>query len=184
MSSVRLLVLGVMRNRQPTHGYAVRQELLSWRADTWTNVKPGSIYHALKQLTKEGRLRSLGTEGSAHGPGRTLFELTELGENEFRALMDEALVSVDMDEVGAALAFMSAFPREHVIEKLRVQQARSRAVRDELLAMTDDYPGREEPPHFPDLLELWSSVFDNLTGWVSGVLQRLEAGEYRMVDDR
>src|SRR5690606_27723982 len=99
MSTVRLLVLGVMRRQQPTHGYAVRQELLSWRADTWTNVKPGSIYHALKQLTQEGKLRALGTEGSSHGPGRTIFELTAAGEDEFRTLMDAALVSIDMEEL-------------------------------------------------------------------------------------
>ncbi|ONM50133.1 PadR family transcriptional regulator [Nocardia donostiensis] len=183
MSSVRLLVLGVMRTRQPIHGYAVRQELLSWRADTWTNVKPGSIYHALKQLTQEGKLRALGTEGSTQGPGRTLFELTETGEAEFRTLMDEALVSIDMEEFGAALAFMDALPREHVIEKLREQQTRTRAVHDELLAMIGDFPGRYDPPHATDLLELWSSVFANFADWTSGVLGRLEAGEYRMADD-
>ncbi|MFI6166638.1 PadR family transcriptional regulator [Nocardia sp. NPDC051052] len=181
MSVVRLLVLGVMRLRQPTYGYAVRRELLSWRAETWTNVKPGSIYHALKQLTQEGKLTAYGTEGSTEGPGRTLFNLTEEGEVEFRKLMDEALVSIDMEELGAGIAFMDALPRAHVIEKLREQRRRSDEVRTSLLAMIPDFPGgRAEPPHTTDLLELWSSVFGNLAGWTEGLLERLEAGEYRM----
>lgn len=180
MSTVRLLVLGVMRLHQPTYGYAVRRELLSWRAETWTNVRPGSIYHALKQLTQEGKVSALGTEGSSQGPGRTLFELTEAGEAEFRTLMDEALVSVDMEQLGAGIAFMDALPRAHVIEKLREQHRNATAVRDDLVAMIPSFPGRYEPPHTTDLLELWSGVFDNLSQWTGGVLERLEAGEYRM----
>ncbi|MEV0296302.1 PadR family transcriptional regulator [Nocardia sp. NPDC050710] len=182
MSAVRLLVLGVIRKKQSAHGYAVRSELLSWRAETWTNVKPGSIYHALKQLTAEGKLSTYGTESSDKGPGRTLFALTEAGESEFRALMDAALVSVDMEELGAGIAFMDALPRAHVIEKLREQRRNSAAIRDELLAMIPSFPGRYESPHATDLLELWSGVFDNLSGWTGSVLARLEAGEYRMSD--
>lgn len=183
MSAVRLLVLGVTRRHQPTHGYAVRRELLSWRADTWTNVQPGSIYHAIKQLTQEGKLHTLGTEGGGRGPGRTLFELTPSGEIEFFERLDAALTSVDMEELGAGIAFMDALPRAEVVARLEEQRARSESIRTDLLAMIADYPGRHEPPHFPDLLELWSGVFDNLTGWTSGVLDRLERGEYALSDE-
>ena len=57
MSSTRLLVLGAVRIFQPIHGYDVRRELLSWRVDKWANVAPGSIYNALKTLTKEKFLK-------------------------------------------------------------------------------------------------------------------------------
>jgi len=182
MSVVRLLVLGVLRRQGPAHGYAVRRELLSWRAETWTNAKPGSIYHALKQLNAEGKLREAGTERSEEGPGRTLYELTADGEIEFRTLMDQALVSVDMEELGAAIAFMDALPRAHVIDRLREQQRNAEAVREQLLAMIPEFPGRYEVPHTTDLLELWSGVFANLTGWTGGLLARLEAGEYSLAD--
>ncbi|MFR9749981.1 PadR family transcriptional regulator [Nocardia sp. 004] len=182
MSAVRLLVLGVLRLRQPAHGYAVRKELLSWRAETWTNVKPGSIYHALRQLTQEGKLSASDPQESDRGSGRTLFELTPAGEAEFHRLMDAALISVDMEELGAGIAFMDALPRPYVIEKLREQRRRSEDTRDSLLAMIPNFPGRYEAPHATDLLELWSGVFENLSRWTEGVLSRLEAGEYRMPD--
>ncbi|NNH69235.1 PadR family transcriptional regulator [Nocardia uniformis] len=184
MSAVRLLVLGVVRrHRQPTYGYAVRQELLSWRAETWTNVKPGSIHHALKQLANEGSLRILGTEGSTVGPGRTLFDLTDTGEQEFLRLLETALTSIDMEELGAGIAFMDALPRTRVIELLRQQQHNSSEIRDGLTAMIPEFPSRYEAPYSPDLLELWTGVFANLTSWTGGLLTRLEAGEYRMADD-
>ena len=44
VSATRLLVLGAIRTMQPVHGYIVRRELVSWRLEETTNVKPGSIY--------------------------------------------------------------------------------------------------------------------------------------------
>ncbi|WP_280275043.1 PadR family transcriptional regulator [Nocardia wallacei] len=183
MSAVRLLVLGVIRLHQPTYGYAVRRELLSWRAETWTNVRPGSIYHALKQLTAEDKLRAVRTEDSDQGPGRTLFELTAAGDDEFFASLRAALVSVDMEELGAGIAFMDALPRQQVVDLLTTQQRATAEIRDGLLTMRSEFPSRYDAPYSPDLLELWSGVFDNFTGWTDRLLRRLAAGEYRMADD-
>src|SRR5262245_41094849 len=105
MSVVRLLVLGVVRARGRVHGYAVHRELLSWRIETWTRVRPGSIYHALKQLTREGKLRAAGAEESAEGPDRTLYRLTPAGAAEFRRRLAAALSSFAPEELGAGIAF-------------------------------------------------------------------------------
>ncbi len=61
--TVRLLVLGVVRLLGEAHGYAVHRELMSWRVDTWTAVKPPSIYHAVKQLEREDKLRAVRVGG-------------------------------------------------------------------------------------------------------------------------
>ncbi|NUS45187.1 MAG: PadR family transcriptional regulator [Mycobacteriaceae bacterium] len=183
MSAVRLLVLGVLRAQQPSYGYAVRRELLGWRVETWTDVKAGSIYHALKQLGQEGKVHAIRTEASSAGPGRTLYEVTAAGEAEFFARLEAALVCIDMEELGAGIAFMRALPRARVVELLTEQRARSAETRDGLLAMAPDFPARHETPHSTDLLELWSGVFANLSTWTDGLIARLEAGEYRMADD-
>ncbi|WP_157124352.1 hypothetical protein [Nocardia pseudovaccinii] len=51
-----------------------------------------------------------------------------------------------------------------------------------LISMIPSFPGRCEPPHATDLLELGSCMFDNRSNWTGGILERLEAGEYRMPD--
>lgn len=180
---MRLLVLGVVRAHQPTYGYAVRRELVAWQADTWTDIRPGSIYHALKQLAREEKLRTVGIEGSTQGPGRTLFEITP-GEAEFLALLHKALTSIDMEELGAGIAFMDTLPRASVIELLQQQRRASAEVRDGLLEMIPDYPQRHRTPHSPDLLELWSGAFSNLTDWTGRLIARLQGGEYTMADDQ
>lgn len=183
MSAVRLLVLGVIRLHQPVHGYAVHRELASWRVDTWTNVKPGSVYHALKQLTKEGRLREAGTEASSTGPGRTLYEVTEAGETEFLELLETALVSIEMEELGAGIAFMQTLPRQRVIALLNEQRRSCREVRDSLIDMKSTYTDAYEAPHSRDLLNLWSGSFAAVAAWTDGIVERLEAGEYRMAGE-
>jgi len=178
MPVIRLVVLGVVRMRGQAHGYAVHRELLSWRVETWTTVKPGSIYHALKQLTKEGKLRAAGMEESTEGPGRTLYELTNAGEAEFRHRLDAALSSIQLEELGAGVAFMQALPRQHVLTLLRAQHRRATEISDGLEAMIPAFPHRDEPPHTQDLLALWSGGVAATARWTEQLIRRLEAGEY------
>jgi DNA-binding PadR family transcriptional regulator len=180
---VRLLVLGIVRMHGRAHGYAVHRELLAWRVDTWTRVRPGSIYHALKQTTKEGKLRVVGVEGSSQGPGRTLYELTPEGEAEYRQLLDAALSSIDLTEFGAGVAFMQTLPRQHVIDLLRAQQRRATEISVGLERMMPAFPDRDEPPHVQDLLALWSTGVAATAGWTEALVRRLEEGRYVMADD-
>jgi hypothetical protein len=39
-----MMILGAVKLMQPVHGYDVRRELLSWHADKWAKVQPGSVY--------------------------------------------------------------------------------------------------------------------------------------------
>lgn len=182
MSVVRLLVLGVIRMRGPVHGYAVHRELVAWRVETWTRVKPGSIYHALKQLSKEGLLQDMGTEESTEGPGRTLYSLTPRGEQEFRLRLDAALSSFAMEELGAGIAFMQTLPRAHVLALLRDLHDRAIATVENLERLIPQFPHREEPPHTEDLLTLWSGGVAATAAWTAQLILRLEAGEYAMAD--
>lgn len=56
MSAIRLLVLCAVRQHGRAHGYQIRNDLEYWGAHEWSSAKPGSIYHALKQMAKQGVL--------------------------------------------------------------------------------------------------------------------------------
>jgi DNA-binding PadR family transcriptional regulator len=86
MSATRLLVLGVVRIFQPVHGYFVRRELLSWHVDEWASVNPGSIYNALRTLTREGYLEEVATDAGGR-PARTTYRFTADGETEFFSVL-------------------------------------------------------------------------------------------------
>src|SRR5262249_6904137 len=68
MSTTRMMILGLVQWMEPVHGYDVRRELLSWNADKWAKIQPGSIYHALKKMTDEGLLREVTTEQVGQRP--------------------------------------------------------------------------------------------------------------------
>lgn len=55
-TSTQMLLLGAVGLFGPVNGYQIRRELLSWQVDRWLNVQPGSIYHALTQLSRSGLL--------------------------------------------------------------------------------------------------------------------------------
>jgi DNA-binding PadR family transcriptional regulator len=93
VSVTRLLVLGVVRILQPAHGYAVRRELLSWRADDWAHLNPGSVYNALPSMAKGGFLAEQAdpVQGGSGPATRATYTLTPEGESEFLSLVREAL---------------------------------------------------------------------------------------------
>lgn len=183
MSAIRLLVLGILKTRRRAHGYAVQRELAAWHVDTWTTVRPGSIYHALKQLTKEGKLRSVGTEESAEGPGRTLYEITKAGAAEFNDRLEAALASFDLEQLGAGIAFIHLLPRGKAIALLRDTSRRAEENQHHLDTLVPRFPDRAEPPHMADLLGLWSGALAATAGWTAGLARRLEAGDYVMAGE-
>ena len=101
MSATRLLVLGVVRMHGSAHGYQVRRELLTWSADKWANVAPGSIYHALKKMETENLLEVASTDTHPGGPDRTAYRLTPDGETEFQLLLSKYLADSDDSAQGA-----------------------------------------------------------------------------------
>jgi DNA-binding PadR family transcriptional regulator len=118
MSSTRLLVLGAVRIFQPVHGYFVRRELVSWHAEQWAHLNPGSVYNALRSLTRAGFLEEVGTETQGGRPMRTTYRLSADGESEFLVLLRDALWNVDPfapDKLLAAWSFAWALQREEVI---------------------------------------------------------------------
>ncbi|WP_344447755.1 PadR family transcriptional regulator, partial [Kitasatospora nipponensis] len=86
--------------------YQVRRELLSWSADKWANVQPGSIYHALKRLALEGLLEQVETP-QGKGPDRLAYTLTDAGEDAFQHELQQRIADVD-GAAGGAYEFSAA----------------------------------------------------------------------------
>ncbi|MGA5465913.1 PadR family transcriptional regulator [Mycobacterium sp. NPDC050041] len=183
MSTVRLLVLGVVRMHGAAHGYAVHRELTSWRVDTWTRVKPPSIYHAVKQLAREGLLVDAGRTEASRGPARLSYRVTAAGEQEFYRLLEAALLSPDIEEFGAGIAFMRFLPRRRVVELLEAQLGVTRTIGDQLQDMKTQWPEADEPPHAQHLLDLWRGSFAATSDWTAQMLGRIAGGQFTFDDD-
>lgn len=93
--------------------------MTTWRVDTWTNVKPGSIDHALDKLESQGMIETAASgAGAKLGPSRKEYSVTKQGKAEFFRLLEAALVSPDILQFSAGVAFMEWLPRNEVIALL------------------------------------------------------------------
>lgn len=85
--NVRLLVLGLLCER-PQHGYDLHRWLERSKADVWADVLPGSIYHALRQMQKEGLIEVQATEHTGNR-SRSIYSITPTGRDAFARLLAE-----------------------------------------------------------------------------------------------
>ncbi|MEV0388000.1 PadR family transcriptional regulator [Nonomuraea sp. NPDC050643] len=173
MSATRLLVLGVVRRLGLAHGYLVGAELESWEAGQWAGLRSGSIYHALRQLAKDGLLD---TTEVHEWPGRVDYAINDKGEAEFLRLLRSALSVPDRrpEVFGAALAFLSALPKEETIALLK---ERSRALEDEEARIVTAAREGTRPEHLAGLFDLHAKQAAGDAAWTRGLIVRLERGE-------
>lgn len=184
-STTRLLVLGVVRIFQPVHGYVVRRELVSWRAQEWASIKPGSIYNALKTLTQDGLLEVVGTDQVGGRPERTTYRLTSVGDQEFRVLLREEWWTLrsPIDPLMAALSFLSYVKREEAIAALQHRTAQIHGLVRHLEIASDELDGVESPWHVREMHLLLSARMLAEVGWAEKLIERLRKGEYSTGDD-
>ncbi|SCE71109.1 PadR family transcriptional regulator [Micromonospora chokoriensis] len=174
-----MMILGLVRWMQPVHGYDVRRELLSWSADRWANVQPGSIYHALRKLTEEGLLRAVATEQVGARPARTTYEVTPKGEDEFETLLRNLWwnFSEPIDPFTAAFSFLPAMPRPEAAAALRNRANLLRAGIESMRAsLGSDWVRNTKPVHVSWMSELWSARAEAEMTWCERIAERIESG--------
>lgn len=187
MSATRLLVLGVVRMYGKAHGYQVRRELLSWSADKWAHVAPGSIYHALKKMASERLLEEVETDEEAKGPGRTAYRLTAEGEHEYQQVLASMLADASDDQtvgaLAAAVSFLPTLTRAKAVSLLRHRVTQLEGHRANALDILENGVDWGQPAHVTELYRLWAAGTGAELEWAKDLVSRLEAGEYVMADD-
>ncbi len=191
MSATRLLVLGAIRIMQPVHGYEVRRELMTWRLEDLTNVKPGSIYGAIRTLEKDGCV-AVHERGSDDGrPERTTYVLTGEGEKEFQLLLREGWWSVapPKEPLIPAMCLMLFLPRQELVRALGARTGILEAELDALsfkrAAIRDGATGAdgEIPEHVREILDFVSARIRAGLEWTRGFQRRVREGRYRFTGE-
>ncbi|WP_371578206.1 PadR family transcriptional regulator [Streptomyces sp. NBC_01314] len=181
MSAIRLLVLGAVRQHGRAHGYQVRNDLEYWGAHEWSNAKPGSIYHALKQMAKQGLLLAHEIAPStAGGPPRTEYEITDKGTEEYLRLVRESLTAYDQkpDILSAGLGTMVDLGREEVLGLL---EERVRSIEKWRRSVTEYYTPEDGPGqlgHIGEIMNFWIHSADTGAEWTRDLIGRIRDGAY------
>lgn len=174
-----MMILGLVQWMQPVHGYDVRRELLSWSADKWANVQPGSVYHALRKLTEEDLLREVATEQVGARPARTTYEITTKGEAEFLTLLRNNWwnLAAPPDPFMAAFSFLPALPRQEAAAALRNRANQLRSGIDQLQAAMATNWSTAKPTFVSWMWDLTIDRSEAEIAWCARTAKRIESGE-------
>jgi DNA-binding PadR family transcriptional regulator len=186
MSTIRLLVLGAVRMHGRAHGYQVRNDLEYWGAHEWSSAKPGSIYHALKQMAKQGLLHAHEIAPSTvGGPPRTEYEITGQGTEEYFRMLREALVTYDQrgDLKTAAVGFVVDLPRAEAVALLKERTLRIEQWRAAVLEHYVPEEGPGQLGHIGEIMNMWVHTADSEAEWTRGLIERIEGGAYTFADE-
>lgn len=181
--SARLMVLGVMAQKNETHGYDILREIMSWKADTWSTIRSGSVYHAITQLEKEGFLQKGITHKSKDGPAKTSYTLTPQGSDELRSLIEHALVSLDQEHFAAGLAFMHILPRYKVVGLAELRLKQYQEITDFMAALPQE-ENPTTPAKHPEIIGSWSAIFTATLSWQKIFIEHLKSGRYEFADEK
>lgn len=185
LAPTRLLVLGAIRILQPVHGYEIRRELLSWQADEWANIAPGSIYGALKTMERNGWIEPVETSQEGTRPARTTYQVTDDGEKEFHSLLGSTWMRAHADNhpLLPAVALMPFAERESVISylearalTLEAERKRAQAQISQILTGTGD-PATGTPHHTAEMIRLTLALTEAELTWTNSLMKRLTSGD-------
>lgn len=184
LAPTRLLVLGVIRLLQPVHGYDVRRELLSWQADEWANVAPGSVYGALKTMERDGWIEAVDTSQEGARPARTTYQVTDEGEKEFHTLLNATWMHARSENhpLLPAVALMPFADRDAVISHLEARtldlEAESKRAHAQIAHIergTGD-PATGTPYHTAEMIRLTLARTEAELSWARDLIDRLRSG--------
>lgn len=180
MSTSRLLILGIVMQKQPIHGYDVRRELESWRADQWSNLAYGSIYFALNKMAEEGLVEASNGEHTGKRPARTQYTMTKKGTEEFYNLLREVWwkYEIPIDSFQVAMTFMNKLPQAELLEALRYRSDLIRAwLRSYEVALPQNMFDDSLPKHVVENLRLSFMRGQAELRWLEEVIEKVERGE-------
>jgi DNA-binding PadR family transcriptional regulator len=169
----RMLLLGAVALFEPVNGYQIRRELLSWHVDRWAHTNPGSIYHGLSTLARQGHL--LRHDLVDGGREVAVYELTDDGRAELRRLMIEALETVNPYERSAFTAAFSMLP---LLDRAQVRRSLTKR-RVELEATVAEFVAAkaiDAPPHATRSMLLWLDLAVAELAWLRETIDDVANG--------
>src|SRR5690606_26004858 len=145
---------------------------------------PRSMYHAVERLEKAGHIAPVETVRDGRAPERTVFAITELGQDVVRARIERLLRVPDTNSTlfTAALSFIVCLPTTRAAEALCVRREALRRQISEIETDLDRVPA-ELPRVLLIETEYERDSIRAQLSWVDQILDEITAGTLRWPDD-
>jgi DNA-binding PadR family transcriptional regulator len=177
LSPLAVAILALLAERE-MHPYEIHQVLLQRSTDRLVKVRPGSLYHAVDRLHRDGLVHAVGTERAGNRPERTTYEITPAGSD---ALAEQlaAMLSAPVNEfprLPLTLAEAHHLPRDTVLALLRDRVSRLTEELDQLRAGVDRVTAQQLPARYWVDLTYQIAVYETESRWIEAFVQDVESG--------
>ncbi|SDJ34987.1 PadR family transcriptional regulator [Salimicrobium halophilum] len=118
--SMKILIMGLLKER-PRHPYEMKRAMIDQKWNKLISITDGNLYHNIRRAEERGNIRGIKTEKVDQRPNRTVYELTEQGEEELSDMIVEVFRNQKMDVslVYPALLFVRYSDKSLVEQALR-----------------------------------------------------------------
>lgn len=115
LSKISVFILGFLAE-QPLNPYEITKLLDYLHVRDWFPIAPSSVYATIKALGQKGLITGE-TQKEGNMPEKTVYSVTEKGEQEFLGALREYLAGTDLDRDRFNIAgiFLCHLPKEEVL---------------------------------------------------------------------
>ena len=168
-----------MLNERPMHPYEMLRLATERDKHSVVNIKRGSVYHAVERLQEAGLIEEQETSRDGRRPERTVYRLTEAGQDEVRSWMTDMLrrPKDEFPEFTTVVAFLPVLTTHEVAKALRQRLIVLDGTIGGLEATGRTIGGRM-PRVFLIEEEYQLAMVRAERAWVAGVLADLESGRF------
>ncbi|MBF6215547.1 PadR family transcriptional regulator [Nocardia puris] len=173
-----LAILSVLVER-PMHRYEIAAKLRERGKDQDMDIKWGSLYTVVQNMTKAGFLEVVGSERDGARPERVIYRITDAGRAEMSDWTRELVASPRTEHRAftAGLSVIGALPPEEVIDLLATRIAALDAVIARVRAELDGLASRL-PRLFVIETEYSVAMLEAEAAWARAWRAELVSGEF------
>jgi DNA-binding PadR family transcriptional regulator len=178
-----LYILGVL-HRGNFHPYEIKRRLAQAMIECFTDVDVGTLYYAVRQLAKSGRLEAVAKQRVARGGMRTVYRITPRGRERFRELLHEQFAAEgDLRKtLYGPMLFLHLADLDLVAKSLRIQIERQNARLEEIRKLRQQWKAIL-PTGSRHLLQHMTEQCRLDLRWLRAILADVETGQIRDTPD-
>lgn len=180
--STRLIILGLLQEEGPMHGYEVKQRIKHEHMEEYADISYGAIYFALNKLANESFIEKIATKQKGKRPPHDIYQITDKGRDEFLRLLRESLTVVEKEVIPlmVGIRFMGALPHEELREYLIQRKEVFERELQELERTRTQVVKQHYHEHYTEIIKAFFDYFATRLQaelkWLQSVLDKLEKG--------
>lgn len=177
LTPLAVAALGLLIER-PMHPYEMLQVLMQRATDRLVKVRPGSLYHTVDRLTRDGLARPTSTERAGNRPERTLYEITDAGRDAL-AVQLTSMIAAPVNEfprLPLAIAEAHNLPRDTVVALLQERVARLEGELTTLRGGVERVRAKDLPVRYWADLTYQIAMYETEARWIASFADDIASG--------